>query len=220
MKNALVALCCLALTACGGPPGAVIAGNGVAKEQVRPLANFTKVQVENGLPVEVKAGRAFEVKVAADENLHSYVQATVVAGQLIVNLSSGVGLLQSRSELKVTVSLPTLQGVEASGGSRLKVFDATGDLTRLHGSGGSSFTFEGGAGRTLRLELSGGSSLTAPDFALDELDVDLSGGSNGRARVKSKVSGNLSGGSVLEVIGHPASSVEASGGSRLTFKDS
>ena len=115
--------------------------------------------------------------------------------------------------------MPSLHGLEFSGGSQGDVsgFSSSHDFV-LGLSGGSQVTMVGSA-RDLTVDASGGSHLYLSDFIADNADVELSGGSFGSVYVGGKLDADLSGGSTLSYYGDPdLGNIDISTGSTLTPK--
>lgn len=103
-----------------------------------------------------------------------------------------------RPMLKVTVTAPTADRFELSGGTRLTLQNYAQPSLRVEAGGGTAVVGEvatdraeleldggaranlSGAVKTLRADLSGGSNANLRNLAVDELSADLSGGARAR----------------------------------------
>ncbi|WP_223640671.1 head GIN domain-containing protein [Corallococcus sp. EGB] len=231
----LLAVCCLAATACTAhaaeatkPSASQDAG------ETRQVEDFHGVSVSHGMRAEVKVGPKSVRLEGSPENL-SRIQLRVEDGILTTRVErKGWDGLNGR--VRLIVSSPRIDHVEASGGARMDA-EATasgefgaeasgGAVVTVRGvdarkvdaeaSGGSEITLNGRATR-LDVEASGGSQVHAQKLqGLEQLEAEASGGSIVEADAPSKVSGDASGGSIIRLSKRPQSSnVDVSGGSRL-----
>lgn len=90
-------------------------GNGKIVTQHRDVASFDKIQVSQGLAVQIAKG-AFELHVIADENLQNFIVTELRNGTLHIQKKHNVKLKPSK-KIVVHVALPKLLQLAASSGS-------------------------------------------------------------------------------------------------------
>ncbi|MHA7627163.1 head GIN domain-containing protein [Corallococcus sp. M7] len=229
----LLAACCLATTACTAhAEDAVKPSQGSG--ETRQVEDFHGVSVGHGMHAEVKVGPKSVRLEGSPENL-SRIKLEVEDGILTTNVERK-GWSRLNGTVRLIVSSPRIDHVEASGGSHMNAevtasdeFDAEasgGAVLRVSGvdaknveaesSGGSEITLSGRATH-LDAEASGGAQVHAQKLqGLSALQVEASGGSIVEADAPASVSGDASGGSIIRLSKRPQNaSVEVSGGSRL-----
>jgi hypothetical protein len=134
-------------------------GSGVAVRQTRVLPPFTGVNLAGANNVVVRVGGKQSVVVHADDNLIARVTTRVRSGTLVIDTTPG--MLNAKSPMFVTVTVPSL------------------DDLRLQGSGNISVT--GIDSRGLTVALAGAGNIEAAGTAT-KLHVTLSGQGNALLR--------------------------------------
>lgn len=228
MTSRLLAVVALASTGC-----IVIQASGPLVFENREVPAFTKVSVSDGVPVDITIGAASPVRVAADEDLQPRLVTEVRDGTLFVELENS-GLFNSSQGLNVSFSTPHLTQLSLSGGSHVTARGIEEDRLDIDASGGSVLTLERlsldafvldasdgsvvdaeGTTRTIDLQAAGGSPIGLSALPAATAKVDASGGSPIELRVTDRITGSLTGGSILELTGNPVVDVETSGGSSI-----
>jgi hypothetical protein len=170
---------------------------------------------------------------SAEDNLHPLVETFVEEDTLVVRVKPSTMVAPGRT-LDVTITNDLLEGLQASGGSRVTAVATPSERFPVTASGGSvvqvtslsstefSIDASGGSEVTVsgaatgaQVEASGGSDLLLQGVPLQWLRVTASGGATVLARVSQTLTGKASGGSTITVIGTPASTVATSGGSQV-----
>jgi hypothetical protein len=208
-------------------------GSGNLETRSFSAAGTHQVEVNHGCQATINYGNASRVVVTCDDNIMPYVAVEQNDDRLRVCLESP--RLFAHVTFRAEITLDTLKGIEASGGSAVTVnglATASGARVNLSGgskakgafdcgtltadlSGGSEMAISGNAGNA-RLVGSGGSKFNIRDLALDDVTVDLSGGSSADLNATGSISGALSGGSKLTYDGCAGNNnVRTSGGSSI-----
>jgi hypothetical protein len=95
-------------------------GSGNIETQKRNVGNFTTIVAGSAIDVEVKTGPA-AVEVEADDNIIQYVKTSVSGNTLHLGIESGVSL--RNSHIKIYVTVPELERIEARSSADVKVMD-------------------------------------------------------------------------------------------------
>jgi hypothetical protein len=151
-----------------------------------------------------------------DDNVVDKLRVTKTGDTLSIALDPGI---YTRMTLRAFVTMPDIEGLELSGGSRgtISGFVALASLD-LELSGGSHVDVEGSA-RDLIVDASGGSTLDLEDFPVHDADIAYSGGSSGTISLDGNLDADLSGGSRLWYVGNPTlGNIDTSGGSTVQRK--
>lgn len=165
---------------------------GTAAADTRPLANFDKVSASAGTQVEITIGPSFQVSV---EGRDAARIVTRVAGDtLVVEPERSVGFRwRGRREALVRVSMPLVEGLDASSGAHIQAAGLAGGAVSLEASSGAaidvagacaSFSAEASSGANIdagalrceRGSVSASSGASAHVYATGRLDVDASSG--------------------------------------------
>ena len=214
----------------GGPR---IQGNGKPKEESRTVAEYDKVIVGSSFEVVASEGSLAPLKISADSNILHQIKTEVKDRVLKVWIE---GNITTSSPLKLALSTPKINDLEASGAAKVNLSLQSKHNLKLGGSGASDIDVKGevnnlecnlsGASKAvlatqsltaLNTTLSGASSL---DFkgSVDSLDAELSGASS----IKGGMHGNrakvrMSGASTSYLGKFTNVDKESSGGSSVSF---
>lgn len=200
--------------------------------ETRSLTGFTGVAVGGGIEVSLRQGEPFNVEVVADDGELDEIVTEIRNGTLEIRRSRSSGWFSWGDAGSVSITMPTLVSLTASGGSDVRSEGTfTSDAIELVASGGSDLAIDVAAGslevttsggsdvrlsgsaRSVRMQTSGGSDLDARAFTADDADVQSSGGSDLAIGVRNRIVGNASGGSDITYTGQPSVvQVNSSGG--------
>jgi hypothetical protein len=200
--------------------------------ETRDLTGFNAVAVSSGIDLFVRQGEPFRVEVAAADGHLDEIVTEVVGGNLEIRRKRPPGFLDWGDRGTVSVVLPTLVGLTASGGSDVQAEGTvSGDALTVVASGGSDVTIAvavsqlnvtvsggsdvqlSGTASSAHVQSSGGSDLNASRLTANAAEVESSGGSDLSIAVRDAIVANASGGSDISYTGKPTTvRVNASGG--------
>ena len=189
------ALGALVLSACTG-----VIGSGQAAQESRTVAAFTRVSTSDGIGVEVKAGEASAVLVEGDLNILPYIKTEVVGDELTIGTTEGNLPLLPQRKLMVTVSLPSLAGLSASGGARAQATGVDSPELAVAASGGSEVTIAGQAPSVVASAVDG-ARLFLKDLTSESAQLVARSRSAVLATVTGHAQVDASGGSSVQVEG-------------------
>ncbi|RYZ35119.1 MAG: DUF2807 domain-containing protein, partial [Myxococcaceae bacterium] len=202
--------------------------------ETRQVEDFHGVSVGHGMHAEVKVGPKSVRLEGSPENL-SRIKLEVEDGILTTRVERK-GWSGLNGKVKLIVSSPRIEHVEASGGSHMNADVTASDEFDAEASGGAVLTVRGVDAKKVEAESSGGSEITLSGRAtqleaeasggaqvhaqklqgITDLKVEASGGSIVEADAPASVSGDASGGSIIRLSKRPRNAqVDVSGGSRL-----
>ena len=219
---ALVAVAVVAYSMSNWGGSNSVVGTKSITTETRNVADFTKIDVEGAFQVDVTYSSKESVTVEAPSNLHQYIELTVKAGTLTVQLANNTSI-SSHGSIKVHIKTAQLNDFTISGASSIDLnnsliddhfkVDASGaaslkgkidvEIADIELDGASSIDLFGTA-KTANLNLSGASQVNDYDFKVANLTVDLSGASLAKISSSKSVSGELSGASSLDYKGNPS----------------
>jgi len=192
-------------------PSWVVPGSGRLVTEVRPVDGFSIVAVSDAARLIVEQTGVESLQITAEDNVLPLLQSEVRNGRLSLGLVPGSDVIPTR-QIEYRLTVRRLDGVEASGASRVEFAGVDGEQLAFHLSGASSATASGSL-RGLELHLSGASWVQAPDLRSRLVAASLSGVSYGLVRVSGRLDASLSGASTLEYLGAPVVVSSVSGGS-------
>ena len=198
------------LGACSGDlPGNVVVGSGDPTSETRELPSFSEIDVGGGIGVDIVPGSATSIVVTAQPNLLPLTTTKVDGDRLTIATSQGYTTAHGIS-VKVTTS--KLTGIELHGGASASGDGFKAQSLKLNLSGGAHLDLSGEA-KDLQVEASGGAVLRIGGLKLTTARVDLSGGVVATMSVSSSLTGQASGGVVINLDQRPATvDVQTSGG--------
>ena len=197
------------------------------------LNGFDRLSLGSAFEISVTKGN-YSVKVEGRKQDIDDLEAGVSAGKLRIRYKDSLGWGRNRKRVTVTISMPTLKGLDLSGAttSRVSGFNDLGTLDLdisgasksdiqvkaqkiiMDASGASSITLTGNANR-IEGEVSGATSIRAYDFPVKEAFLDVSGASNVRVSVNGKMEVEASGASSVRYRGTASVRSNTSGASSV-----
>lgn len=178
-----------------------VKGSGVAATDVRKLSDFKGVDVGGVFQVEVVSGKEYAVEVDADDNLLPYIKTEVDGDVLKI---SATERLKSSTPMRIRVSAPNIESVEASGASKVSVAEIKNSDLRIDTSGASKVQIAGETA-SLTIDVSGASKIDAGDLKAGKANVDASGASSVDVFVTGELVSEASGASKIGYAGNPSS---------------
>lgn len=194
--------------------GRGVKGSGVLATEKRDVAGFTGVKASGVFQVEVTAQKDYSVEVSADDNIVPMVRTYVADGVLRIETD---GRFSNTNPIRVRVSAPNIESLDASGASRMTVTDLKNSSLDAEASGASRITL---AGETMRLtaDASGASSIDAEGLRAGNANVDASGASSVSVTAIEHLSADASGASRVSYSGTPASVEKRASGAGKIFQ--
>ncbi len=180
-------------------------GSGTITTQKRDVVSFTGIIASNAIDVEVRIG-AQAVEVEADDNIMQYVKTSVSGNVLYVGIQSNTSI--SNSHVKVYITVPALNRVEANAAATVKVLDVIKSSGKVSFDANSSADIEAGvdapevsaeasssgsvqlAGNTKSYNAAVSSSAEIKSFELMSETTTVSASSSGTAEVHASVTLN------------------------------
>ncbi|MCW4053650.1 MAG: DUF2807 domain-containing protein [Candidatus Bathyarchaeota archaeon] len=214
---AIIGLISIVILLGGWVPFGTVVGSGNLVTNEEFISDFTSVDAGSGFNVEISQSSSYSVLVTADDNIMDYVDVSKSGDILKVGVNWGVSF--SSVTLKVEITMPNIQGLELSSGSKGKIEEISStDPISIILSGGAQLVGFGEAG-DLSIDMSSGSHLDFANFTSQNVNIELSGGSQATINLDGILDADLSGGSQLYYLGDPTlGDIESSGGSSINKK--
>lgn len=203
----LISIVLLALAA-GCRTGEGISGDGILKEEARPLSSsFHALEVYGGLRVDVRLGAETELRVQGDSNLLPWLESYVEDGTLHIGHRES---LSPQHELVATLSAPALREIEAAGGIVLVVEGVDGEFFALDASGAIEARVTGQVGRC-EIEGAGALEFDLRDLIARELELDTSGALDATVHATELLEVSVAGAGSVQYLGSPKLDLSQSG---------
>jgi hypothetical protein len=184
---------------------ALMAGPAVSAQKTIELPPFTSIHLTSGIDANVKVGGTQSIEASApDAGVLDEMKIRVVNGELEAWFDWSIFDIFPSNERNVvlTITVPDLEGVQASAGSDIDVTGMAGDSLELEASSGARIDAAGVTGDSVALEASSGARINATGISGKAISIETSSGAN------------------IEVEGSCTSaSVEVSSGSDIDAKD-
>lgn len=187
------------------------AGSGTAATETRQVEAFSEIDVGGNFQVEVEVGPAQQVTVEADDNLLALIETNVSGETLKIRTSKSV---RTKVEPKITITVPSLRMVEASGASKVEASGLAGDAFELEASGASRIVLSG-AVEELEIDVSGAGDVDAEDLQTKQADVDVSGAGDVDVTVSDVLDVDISGAGSVSYAGEPTLTEDVSGAGKV-----
>jgi hypothetical protein len=189
-------------------------GSGQMATESRSVGEFSQIDVSSIFQVEVVAQSEFSVEVEADDNLLQFIRTDVRDGRLEISLSKSV---KTSNPMRVRISAPNIDRVEASGASKVNVSNLRNSQITLDTSGASKINLSGETSKLI-VDVSGASSIDAGSLATGTAIIDASGASKVNVNVTSELVADASGASRITYAGSPSVNKSTSGASSVSQK--
>jgi hypothetical protein len=144
------------------------------------LADFDKVEIQDGFHVDIIVGREYSVTLKVDDDVLKKVEAVKQGDTLVIRAKPFQGII--RASLEAEVTMPALTALSLGSGSHVKVKGSGDDLT---------------------LKASAGSHADLSGFRVENAEVTASSASHVTVNVSDKLDASASGGSHITYLGDP-----------------
>jgi hypothetical protein len=153
---------------------------GCATGEKASLADFDKVEIQDGFHVDIIVGKEYSVTLKVEDDVLERVEAVKQGDTLIIRAKPFQGIISGSVEAEVT--MPALTALSLGSGSHVNV---------------------NGSGDELTLKASAGSHADLSDFKVENAVVTASSGSHVTVNVSGKLDASASSGSHIFYLGDP-----------------
>ena len=233
---AVLALSLAACTNVSWGDGEAVEGSGTSSSRTVEVSGIRSVSLATPGTLVITQGAA-PLVIEGDDNLIDRVQAEVRNGTLQIGTERGVSL-RPRSDLRYTVGVDRLEGIEVAGSGRIEARGAQAETVTVEiaGSGGADvadiraeavrirMAGSGGvtvAGQTTRLsvEVAGSGDVEASDLAADQAEVEIAGSGDVTLRAEKTLDAQIMGSGDVRYAGSPEVSRQVMGSGSVTRAD-
>lgn len=217
----LISVSCLAINL---PQISRVRGSGNVITENRAVSGFTRVAVSGIGELTLTQGTEESLVIETDDNIMPLITSEVRNGTLYIGFSSsGPVNIDPTGEIKYTLTMKEIEGLEVSGAADMRVDSLkTGDL-KLESSGAGSvqianliadrldvgisgagdIEIEEGTVPVQEVSLSGAGSYDSSGVESQEMNIDISGAGNASVWVTGKLDIEMSGAGNLKYYGTP-----------------
>jgi len=176
-----------------------IKGSGNVAKESREVSGFRSVDVGGVFQVEITAQKEYALEIEADDNLLQHIKTEVRGGTLHIHSNES---LKPQSPILVRISAPDIEGIEASGASKVSLANVKNSKLAVDASGVAKIDVNGETS-TLQIDISGASKVDAENLKAENAVVDASGASNVSVNVLNELRTEASGASKIRYTGSP-----------------
>ena len=187
-------------------------GSGVSVTERREVAPFTSVELAGTNSVVIHVGAPPSVVVTGDDNLVGRVTTMVRAGRLVIGDS---GSFTTRAPMYVSVSVPSLDGVELADTGSVTVDGVTSADFGAQLTGDGALVVSGTVQR-LTAVLTGDGTLDLHDLVAADVTAHLEGTGTIRIHANSTLDATLSGTGMILYRGDPMVTMRNTGTGMVT----
>ncbi|MBB4080628.1 hypothetical protein GGR28_003263 [Lewinella aquimaris] len=201
--------------------GERVKGNGDLITQERDIDGFTGIKSCCSFKVELAQSDDFSVRVEAESNLQEFIVTEVRGKTLHIKYSDDANF-KSTEDIRVYVSLPLLEGIDASSSSRVRgttpfrgdeldldvsssadiSVDFSGSRVNLDASSSGSIEVRGTASR-VTADASSASSIDASDLEAEDGVADVSSAASIKLRTTKTLRADASSAGSVHYSGNP-----------------
>lgn len=206
---------------------AAVSGAAFAQSKTFEVTPFTGVDISSGLDADISVGGTVSVSAhSRDPEYLNDLKVEVRNNRLYAWIDRNILDFRFGDDRRVMLSItvPSLDFIEASGGSDVKANALGGDRVEAHASGGADLDIAGikatalaaeassgsdltlaGTCATAAFDVSSGSDLNATDLKCVDVTINASSGSDAEIFASGSLTANASSGADLTVHGSPKS---------------
>lgn len=189
----------------------------MADEKSFDYSDFVEVDSSAGVNVDISVGGDYSIVATGSEKALERLRIEIKGDTLYVGRKKSVSWGRTPS-VQVAVTMPALEGVEASSGSSIDADGISGDDFSADASSGASIVVEGTC-TDLNVDVSSGASINAEDLKCAEVIADGSSGGSISATANEKVIADASSGASIRIYGSPKeTNIDKSSGGSVKIK--
>lgn len=205
-KKYLVILVVLILTVSGCSSGPfstnTIVGSGKVSSETRTVSGFDYVELKGSGNVEISFGTTESITVKADDNIVPLIETSVLGGTLVIN-TKPFTTMTTANEIKISVTMKSLQGLIISGSGNIDVagLDGKNMIVELPGSG--NITVKGTAD-SVTIRLPGSGNIFCEGLKTKSATVTMDGSGNITVFASDLLDASIRGSGSIHYFGNPA----------------
>ncbi len=177
------------------------AGSDPAQKKSIDLKGFTKIELNGSADMTVTVGKAESITVEGDQDRIDKLESKIVDGKLVFEEKSS-GLFGNHGDLKITVTVPSLEAIELSGSGDVFINGVKGTAFTATLTGSGDIELKGTA-ETLSLSVTGSGDLNAKGLASKTSSAAVVGSGNIETSTSSDLTITITGSGDVRYFGDP-----------------
>jgi len=176
-----------------------ITGSGVRQKQKREVATFTSIATEGAFEIAVVCQKPQSVEVEGDDNLLPLITTEVSNNVLHIRSNRSYSV---NDPVKVTISVPNLEGISSSGAGKLDVAGIKNEKFEIDANGATSIRLAGET-KFLDIDTNGAGKIDAHKLRAAQGVVEAKGVARVDVNVTEQLKVTVSGPSHVTYEGDP-----------------
>ena len=174
-------------------------GSGVTKTDSRNIVGFKKINSANAIELHVSVTNGYSIVVKADDDIIANVITKLDGDTLVLSLKEGTN---TKSKISVSVTLPTLEGLDLTGATNATVTGVKSDELTINATGAAKAKIDGET-KSLKIKAVGASSVDAENLKAEKAAVESVGASSVTVEASGELDASAVGASHVVYIGEP-----------------
>lgn len=192
-----------------------VKGSGLRRTEKRDVGSFSAIDVSGMLHVEVTCQKPVSLEIEGDDNLLSLIQTEVVNNVLQIKSTKNY---HSREPIVVRLSVPSLDRIESTGATRVRVSDLKNDRFEIHSSGVVNVSATGQT-KTLEIDETGAGTIDTHNLRAQSVSVSVSGAAGVDVYASEQLDVTVSGAAHVTYSGDPTVRKNVSGAGSVNKKE-
>lgn len=176
-----------------------VQGSGKRETQKRQVASFTSISTEGAFHIEVTCQKELGLEVEGDDNVLPLVTAEVSNNVLRLSNSKGYS---TKEPVKITISVPNLEGLSVTGAGRIDIKEMKNDSFEID-SDGAPFIVVSGTTKLINIDTNGAGTIDTHNLRAARAVVESNGVSKIDLDVSDQLDVTVSGPSTVSYRGDP-----------------
>ncbi len=176
-----------------------VEGSGVAHQETRVLAPFTRLSVNGVYQMRLKIGPSQRLVIRGDDNILPHILTEVRDGMLTVHCDRSICI---KTDLRLEIDVPQLEALESGGAVDLEAAGIHGRRFELKLDGTSNALVSGQCER-FEAALLGTSELQAEALRANDVMIRLEGAGNAAVYAGRRLDAVINGLGTVTYAGHP-----------------
>ncbi len=181
--------------------GSMIEDSGTIISQNCQITNFSQLNLKTIADLKIKVGENLKCKIKADKNIVEVINFNVVDGELIIDSSKS---FSTQSEIKITISTPSLKAIKSDGASEIKVSGLSEKNLKINLNGSGTLSGSGKVSN-LNVKIDGSVEVDLGSLKVKNAVVMVKGASELKLFVSDKLDATAYESSEINYIGNPKS---------------
>lgn len=191
-------------------PAEALHGDSVSEE--RALEAFTKIRIKGAIDLDLTAGKDQKVTIKTDEDHMDEVVTFVKGDTLVIDMDDkNRRNFWNDVDVDVTISLPTLEGIEVLGAVDGEISDLDSERLYIEIKGAGDLDLKGKCAE-LELDIKGAGDIDAEDLKCGNVHVDVKGAGSASVYAIDEIDASVKGVGSISVYGKPKTVHKSVGG--------